>query len=265
MISPRPAWVATLVAALLSGAEVPEAGAGGQALVAPLLDGTAQPASPKAPVAEPSAPSKACADFAASGQAAALMAIARRIYRDAAGLPPQTPVDMPERSGRPAGPRDEPPPPEWPEGPSGLVLCLKVKGRVLGCEGGSRPASTDLVAAISALAERLPSGESRGRSKTLRARDLPVAALEAAFISHVEPVIEAAGKRTLPAGIDPAAVGFVVSGEGREVVTFPGEARSIRSALRFGRKAGLKSLGAPDPSIGVYSPIPIGSVPIVTP
>jgi len=204
-------------------------------------------------------------EFEASGQATALMAIARRIYRETVGALAESPVEIPVKSERPAGPRDEPPPPEWPEGPTGVVLCLKMKDRVRACEGGRAPASPDLVAAISVLAERLPASGSRGKPRPLSAREQPAATLEAAFILRVEPITASAGKRVLPTGIDGATVGFVVSGAAGEVATLPGELRSIKAALKLARKAGVAGRRGVEPVVGWYAPVAIGSVPIVTP
>jgi hypothetical protein len=158
----------------------------------------------------------------------------------------------------------------WPSRPTGLVLCLKLGDEVLGCEGGRLPTSDDLAAAIADLAVRLPNSHSRGKPRTLKPAQRGRANLEAAFVTDErQPSQEIAGDRRskpkLPDGIDPARVGFIVSGEGGDVVTLPGEARSVGAALRIARKAGAGTDSGEGLRLWWYRPVIIGSVPIVSP
>jgi hypothetical protein len=209
-------------------------------------------------------------EFITSGSGASLLAIARRAYLDAAGMQAPSPIDLPESNERPAGPRDDPPSPMWPSRPTGLVLCLKSGDDVLGCEGSRLPASDDLAAAIADLAARLPNSRSRGKPRTLKPARSGRSILEAAFVTEVrEPSQEIAGTRRrmpkLPEGIDPAVVGFIVSGEDGDFMTLPGEARSVGAALRIARKAGADAESGEGLRLWWYKPVLIGSVSIVSP
>jgi hypothetical protein len=209
-------------------------------------------------------------EFITSGSGASLLAIARRAFLDAAGMQAPSPIDLPEFNERPAGPRDAPPSPMWPSRPTGLVLCLKLGDEVLGCEGGRLPTSDDLAAAIADLAVRLPNSRSRGKPRTLKPAQRGLSILEAAFVTEVrQPSQEIAGARRrkpkLPDGVDPGLVGFIVSGEGGDVVTLPGEARSVGAALRIARKAGAGTESGEGLRLWWYRPVIIGSVPIVSP
>jgi len=121
------------------------------------------------------------------------------------------------------------------------------------------------VAAFSTLAERLPPSRSRGKPRPLSASEQPAATLTAAFIVHVEPIAGTAGKMALPAGVDAAGVGFVVSGAAGELVSLPGEFHSIKAARKLARKVGAAGEGAAGREAGWYTPVSIGSVAIVTP
>jgi hypothetical protein len=100
----------------------------------------------------------------AGGAGEELLRIARAALLDALGgtAPPR--VKPSPATGRPAGPRDEPPPPEWPEGPVGLALCVRVEEKRLRCEGDAEAPDEDLAVAITGLADRLGRGlrERRG-------------------------------------------------------------------------------------------------------
>lgn len=205
--------------------------------------------------------------FIDSGEGTILLAIARRVYGEETGLPDLSPLDMPESDDRPAGPRDEPPPPEWPEGPTGIVLCLKIGEETRACEGGRLPPSDDLAAAVSDLAARLPASRSRGKQRPLKAAEQPRASLQAAFVVEAKPPRKEPGsnKVSLPEGVDPSLVGFVVEGEGGSLVTLPGDARSLKAALRLARKAGVTGGSRGGQAVWWYRPERIGSVPIVSP
>jgi len=203
--------------------------------------------------------------FVASGEAATLLALARRAYADAAGVPVGSPLDIPGTEDRRAGPRDEPPPPGWPAAPTGLVVCLRIDERVLACEGSRTPPDSDLAAGISILAGRLAASRSRGRAATIEPDDRPRLVLEAAFVAGATLLARSGRRVVVPEGTDLDRKGFVVEAAGSATVTLPGEAGSARAALRMARMAGVRPSGDVPPAVWLYTPVARASVPAVTP
>ncbi len=206
--------------------------------------------------------------FAADARGSVLMNMARRIYRAAAEAAEVFPVDPAGATGRPAGPRDEPPPPEWPERPAGLVLCLRVMGKIRACEGELPASHQDLGAAVSVLAERLPLSRSRGRPKAMTAAERDAASLEAVF-ALPRPLaageVTRAGRAAPPARIDPASAGMHVTGSRGEVFLLPGEAVTVKRARRAARKAGATPRAGGEAEIEWFVAVPIGTVPLAAP
>jgi hypothetical protein len=141
------------------------------------------------------------------------------------------------RTGRPAGPRDEPPPPEWPAKPVGLVFCIEVEGRIRGCEGVLDPGARELGAIAGELGERLATSRSRGRKK-LSNEEFEIALIRGAFIpGATDRAGFAEAKDAYSAGeMDLAKEGIVIEGSRGRVFVMPGEAASLREAVRLARK-----------------------------
>jgi hypothetical protein len=194
--------------------------------------------------------------FASDGRGARLARLARYAYVAAAGIVEPYPVDPPGGSGRPAGPRDEPPPPDWPEGPVGLVLCVVEGGKVRACEGTSASTSMDLGAEAVGLAERLARGG--GRRRALPARLRAEARVQVAFVLEAP----AAGGAPPPG----AEAGFVASwGAGEEVVVPPSEAGTERRALRAARRARGRGRRGGEPALRPVLYARAGEAPVLTP
>jgi len=229
-----------------------------------------------------------CRLFASDARGTALLRLARRLFRAAAEAVEMYPVDPPSGTGRPAGPRDEPPPPEWPAGPVGLLLCLNVDGKIRACEGDVVAMSTDMGAALIDLAEKLPRSRSRGRPPKLNAPQRDGATLEAAFLLEPAPP-EAApdpntpnpntpdsnaldpsttnpnalySSTTSPKTPDPQTMTLRLTGAGGALVLLPGEAKTLRKAARVARKAGVAGRGRNAAAIQIVTRIPIGSIPL---
>lgn len=184
-------------------------------------------------------PSGEYAAFLESGGGLRMMRIARGAFMAALGEAAPPPRPSPE-TGRPAGPRDEPPPPEWPEGPVGLLLCASVGEKIRRCEGAAEPPYRELGIAVTSLGDRLGMGMAAGRRR-LKAKDHARTRLEAAFILDAEEVPYGEWKRIgREDGIDLGARGLLVFSGGSRAVVAPGEARSWRRALRIarGRRSG---------------------------
>jgi hypothetical protein len=196
--------------------------------------------------------------FVEDGRGLSLLRIARRAYASAAlGHEPFLAKPSLERR-RPAGPRDEPPPPEWPEAPVGLVLCLRIDGKVRACEGEMEPASRNLSKFATSLAERLASGRSRGKKK-VKSEEISRGVMEAWFIRDVsvleEEEFKAAGRE---GGLDLGRAGLIVDGAGGRVVVLPGEATSWRRVVRIARKAGVVKMFKHPETVRRFAPLPAG-------
>jgi hypothetical protein len=203
--------------------------------------------------------------FAAGPAAAALIQIAKSAYL-AASVGVEPPFLKPEPgTGRPAGPRDEPPPPEWPDGPVGLVLCLRVEGRLRACEGSPSAPSRELGTAAADLAEDLAASRSRGRRRPAR-EELREATVEVFFLPAVQQLGEEEMRTAGREGaLDPARTGLLVRGAKGDCFVMPGEVRSVRKAVRLARKAGAVGWFGRASAIFRFIPVAAGSARLFSP
>ncbi len=204
--------------------------------------------------------------FAETGGAGEeLLRIARGALLEALGMaaPPRSRPS--HATGRPAGPRDEPPPPEWPEGPVGLALCVRVGEKVLGCEGDAEAPDDDLAVAITRLADRL-GRDLLERRKRVRERERSRAAVEAAFLADLVPLGDAELRRAgRKGGVDLGTYGLLFDDGRGAAVVMPGEARSLRKAERLAGKRGGPGRSGAAVVVSRFTPLRAGEVGLFTP
>ena len=204
--------------------------------------------------------------FASDGRGAQLIRFARRAYLEAEGRGELYPPGPSDPSGRPAGPRDEPAPPSWPDRAAGIVLCLRTGEKIRACEGEVLPASRSLGEVVADLAERLVKSRSRGRLRPMSEPERRRARIEGTFVLDAARLAEAdRDRRDLPPEWDPARTGFRIEGSGRAVFIVPGEARSPRKAAAIARKAGVIRRGEEPAWFDRLTVVPTGEAPLVSP
>jgi hypothetical protein len=205
--------------------------------------------------------------FAEDERGPRIAGIARRAFLEAAGREEPYAFEPAGPSGRPAGPRDERPAPPWPDGPTGIVLCLRAGGTVRACEGEIAGPAEDLGAAVSRLAGRLAASRSRSR-KPVPQRVWAKGSIEVVFAPDLLPLSDAESgskSRTLPSGWDPALTGFCVRGDGGAAFVMPGEASSIKKAVGIaGRSEAVKRSGGAR-IIERFTAVRVGELPLVSP
>jgi len=196
----------------------------------------------------------ACEAFHEDGRGAILIRIARDAFAAAALGREVLPESPSPGLRRPAGPRDEPPPPEWPPGPVGFLLCLRVGESIRGCEGDSPPSRESLGRIASALGERLASSSSRGRRPD--PEDLDRAELDAWFLIPLERMDYTGFKAAVKSGeVGLAGTALVVNGGRGRAFVAPGEARGAGDAARIARRAGASRLFGRPGSIELFRPV----------
>ena len=203
--------------------------------------------------------------FAMDGRGAGLARIAARAFLEASKAVEIYPVERPGAGGRPAGPRDEPPPPEWPGASLGLVLCVEVDGAIRACEGDLHPPPVDLAAAATMVATRLAAAPGRSRRPALEAAEVPRAEIRAAFAVDIGSVDDAGMDGGKGGDVDPGTRGLRIEGKGGALILMPGEAGSMRKALRLARKAGVVPRFGDPTSVETFTPIAAGSGPLRIP
>jgi len=230
------------------------------ALLAACLGLTA--AGPPARAAEEEAPAHYAAFLSGSASPALLRAALKAYLGALSGVDDFPPIPSPD-TGRPAGPRDEPPPPEWPLRPVGLALCLKIDGRIRACEGGPEPAAEQLLEAVTLLGERLAAVRGRRRPE---AGEILSGTLEATFILDPRTMSLSDAKREAgTVGLDLGARGLIIEGAGGIALVMPGEAGSLKKAIRMARQAGaVKSFRKPSKIVS-FAPARAGSAPFLNP
>jgi len=222
----------SVCAAALAAATIPSAGAG--------------PARAITAAASEASPGPEYETFVRLGASRGLIHAALKAYLSvAAGIDdfPQPPSPF---TGRPAGPRDEPPPPEWPVKPVGLALCLAIDGRIRLCEGGVEPGADQLLEAITSLGERLATASGRARPR-IGSEQFTDGELRAFFLLEPDALsydeARAAGREGM---LDLSGEGLLVEGSRGDALVMPGQADSLKRALRIARKAGaLRIFGKP--------------------
>lgn len=194
--------------------------------------------------------------FAEDGRGTLFLKLARRAYLSRLLNREILTKPLPGKR-RPAGPRDEPPPPEWPGEPTGMLLCLSLQGKVRGCEGEPAPPAGEMGRLAFRLGERLAQTASRGRGSPPGEEELPRATLRAWFLLSLEEMDYTDFKRAVKAGeIDPSSTAVLVAGRRGQVFVAPGEARSHREVASIARGAGVAGLFRGPESVKLFRPVP---------